>query len=96
MAPRGSDPGGAPQIGESDARLDRNLQAEQHPFDRFDRMGAAFFVVKRAEWRGKKKIEIGREGAMKLKTVKSDKAKYGFSAIETKKSGNAHFYAIKT
>lgn len=33
---------------------------------------------------------------MNLKTVKSDKAKYGFSEIETKKSGNAHFYAIKT
>lgn len=32
-----------------------------------------------------KKIEIGREGAMNLKTVKSDKAKYGFSAIETKR-----------
>ena len=52
---------------------------------RFDRMGAAFFVVKRDEWRGKKKIEIGREGAMNLKTVKSDKAKHGFSAIETKR-----------
>ena len=44
-----------------------------------------FFVAKRAEWRGKKKIEIGREGAMNLKTVKSDKAKYDFSAIETKR-----------
>lgn len=67
------------------------MQAEQHPFDRFDRMGAAFFVVKRAEWRGKRKIEIGREGAMNLKTVKSDKAKYGFSAIETKRVATLTF-----
>lgn len=50
-----------------------------------------FFVVKRAEWRGKKKIEIGREGAMNLKTVKSDKAKYGFSAIETKRVATLTF-----
>ena len=32
---------------------------------------------------------------MNLKTVKSDKAKYGFFGNRDKKSGNAHFYAIK-
>lgn len=47
--------------------------------------GCCLFVVKRDEWRGKRKIEIGCEGAMNLKTVKSDKVKYGFSAIETKR-----------